>query len=238
MHSHTLPRLLLVGFLFALVAAGGMHYKVAAQNSGDWTETVSGEDEFVQACRGFNITSSYTSNLAYHVIENHSGDQVVERVNVSFAGALTNAKNGLSLPYDGKFTRTSDYHIGRVTVTDLELRIQLPTPGDWTVKIDKQEMNLLANPVNVIQTVAKPQLESGICVMLGRWVNPDDMSRPAYGLPSSSGTTEWIPQEAPATTADVTPAAGQPVNVHTENSALPQADSPCDEGRMDPAYNC
>jgi hypothetical protein len=194
MHSYTLPRLLLVGFLFALIAASGIHYKAAAQNSGDWTQTMSGEDEFVQACKGFDITTSYTSNLAYHVIENHSGDPVVERVNVSFAGALTNAKNGQSLPYDGTFTRTSDYHIGRVTVTDLELRIQLPTPGDWTVKIEQQDMDLLANPVSVIQTVAKTQLESGICVMLGRWANSDDLGRAPYG---------------------------ESVNVHTENSALP-----------------
>lgn len=237
MHSYTLPRLLLVGFMFALIAVGGIHHKTAAKDSTSWTEAASGEDEFVQACRGFNITSSYTSKLAYHVIENHSGDYVVEQLDASFTGALTNAENGQSLPYDGKFTRTTDYHIGRVTVSNLELRIQLPTPGDWTAKIDRQDMDLLANPVNVIQTVAKSDLASGFCVMLGRWVNPDDMSRPPYGLPSS-GTTEWIPQDAAVNAADVTPASGQSDNVHTENSALPASAAPCDQPRMDPAYNC
>jgi hypothetical protein len=220
MHTHVFPRLLLIGFMFALLAAGTVHYKAAADTM-NWTETASGEDEFVHACNGFDITTSYTSNLAYHAVGNTSGDQVYQRLNVSFVGTLINAKNGQSLPYDGKFTRTSDYHLGRVMVTDLELRIQLPTPSDWNVTIARQEMDLLANPVDVIQTVASRQLNSGLCVMLGRWANSDDLGRPPYG-PPSSGTTEWIPQTPVADSGD------------GNTAPLP----PCDRPRLDPAYNC
>jgi hypothetical protein len=214
MHTRVIPRLLLVGFMFALIAAGTTtHFKAAAADTADWSNTTSGENQFVHACTGFDITTSYTTNLKYHVVENYTGDKVVERLNVSFAGALANAKNGQSLPYDGRFTRTTD-HLGRTTISDLQLRIQLPLPGDWTISLDRVNTNLDPNPVDVIQTVASRQLQSGLCVMLGRWVNTDDLGRPPYG-PPSSGTTEWTPQS---------PAADRP--------------APCDRPRMDPAYNC
>jgi hypothetical protein len=169
MHTHALPRLLLVGLLFCLIATGMVHDKAAATaGTMDWSDTVSGEDEFVQACNGFDITTSYTSNRAFHVVENYAGDWVVERLNISFVGSLANAENGHSLPYDGKFTRTSYSHIGRVMITDLELRIGLPLPGDFTLKTARLEMDLASNPVDVIHTFAQRELESGICVLLGR----------------------------------------------------------------------
>jgi hypothetical protein len=101
------------------------------------------------------------------------------------------------------------------------LSIQLPSDRFWTVAIDEQEMDLLANPVDVIQRVAPTQMESGLCLMLGRWVNSDDFGRPPYG-PPIDGPTEWIPQ---------TPAADP-----SEASAPPLP--PCDMPTQDPAYNC
>jgi hypothetical protein len=213
MHTHVIPRLLLVGFMFALIAAGSIHIKASAADTVDWSDTTSGENQFVHACTGFDITTSYTTNLKYHIVENYTGDKFFERLNVSFTGALANSKNGQSLPYDGRFTRTTD-HLGRTTISDLQLRIQLPSPGDWAVSLDRVNTNLDPNPVDVIQTVASRQLQSGLCVMLGRWVNSPDLGRPPYG-PPSSGTTEWIPQNP----------ASDPV-------------APCDRPRMDPAYNC
>jgi hypothetical protein len=169
MYTHPVPRLLLVGLLFCLIATGVVHVKAAA-NTGptDWSDTVSGENEYVQFCKGFDITTSYTSKLTYHVVENHPGERVIERMNVSFVGALANAKNGQSLPFDGKFTRTTYHHIGRVMIADLELRIQLPIPGDFTVNIAQQETDFVANPVDVIHAFAQREMESGICVLLGR----------------------------------------------------------------------
>src|SRR4051812_25971712 len=119
MRTHTFPRLLLSGFLFAFIAATALAPRAMAKGPNDWTETVTGENEFVTACGGFGITTSYTSFLNYHLVEDASGDEVFQRLNVSFVGALTNAENGQSLQYNGKFTRTSDYHIGRVTISDL-----------------------------------------------------------------------------------------------------------------------
>jgi hypothetical protein len=169
MSTHVIPRLLLVGCLFAFIVTGAAHSKAAAKaGTTDWSDTVSGENEFVQACKGFDIITSYTSNRSFHVVENYSGDWVVERLNVSFVGSLANAKNGYSLPYDGKFTRTTYSHIGRVTISDLELRIGLATPDDFTVKIKRLEMDLASNPVDVIQAFVQSELESGICVLLGR----------------------------------------------------------------------
>src|SRR4051794_36857719 len=168
MRSHLLPRLLLVCFLFAFGVASAAADHAAAAGANSWSETKSGENEYVESCKGFAITTSYSSDLDYNVVENHSGDPVVQKVNVKFVGALANSVSGTSLSYSGKFTRTSDYHIGRVTVSDLELRIGLPTPGDYAVKIARQEMDLGTNPKDVLHAFAQQQLESGICVLLGR----------------------------------------------------------------------
>jgi hypothetical protein len=203
MSTHAIPRLLLVGCLFAFIVTGAVHSKAAAKaGTMDWSETVSGEEEFVQACNGFDITSSYTSNRAFHVVENYSGDWVVERLNISFAGSLANAKNGSSLPYDGKFTRTTYSHLGRVTVSDLELRIGLPTPGDFTLKIARQEMDLASNPVDVIHAFAQRELESGICVLLGRSF-PANV--PARGLTDFLDTLHMTQDQPVEATHDMTP---------------------------------
>jgi hypothetical protein len=173
MHTHAIPHLLLVGLTLALLATGLRIAPTAADTDvgggvRDLSESESNEDVFVQACEGFAMTTSYTINRTRHAVTNYSGDVIFERLGVTFVGVLANAENGQSLPYDGKFTRTSDYHRNLVTITDFELRIQLPTPGDFTLKIARQEMDLVSNPVDVIHAVAQSELESGICVLLGR----------------------------------------------------------------------
>jgi hypothetical protein len=171
MHTHAIPRLLLVGLALALLVTGLRIAPTAADTGArDWSNSESKEDVFVHACEGFVMTTSYTTHRTHHTVTNYSSDVILERLHVTVVGVLTNATNGQSLLYDGKFTRTSYYHIGRVTVSDLELRIQLPTPGDWKTTIAQQEMDLVADPVAVIQTVASRQLESGLCVLLGRSV--------------------------------------------------------------------
>jgi hypothetical protein len=196
--------------LFALAAASGVHYRAAAAGSHSWSDTASGENEYVDSCKGFAITTSYASNLNYDVVENYSGDPVVENLNVTFAGALANSVTGTSLPYSGKFTRTSYYHIGRVTVSDLELRIGLPTPGDFTVKVAHQEMDLGSNPKDVLHAFAQQQLESGICVLLGRNINGAGVNAPGFVQPTIIGL----------------PDVNSTAKVHTENSALPAPAEP------------
>lgn len=210
MRSHQLPRLLLVGFIFALAAASAPHFRVVAAGTSSWSETASGENEYVESCKGFAIITNYSSNLDYSVVKNYSGDPVVENVNVTFAGALANSVTGTSLPYSGKFTRTSDYHIGRVAVSDLELRIGLPTPGDFTVNVARQEMDLGSNPKDVLHSFAQQQLESGICVLLGRNINGAEANAPGFVQPHIMRIPE----------------VNSTANVHTENSALPTPAEP------------
>ena len=210
MRSHLLPRLLVVGFVFALALTSAVYDRAEAAGSHSWSDTASGENEYVDSCKGFAITTSYASNLNYDVVENYSGDPVVENLNVTFAGALANSVTGTSLPYSGKFVRTSDYHIGRVTVSDLELRIGLPTPGDFTVKIAHQEMDLGSNPKDVLHTFAQQQLDSGICVLLGRNINGTEVNAPGFVQPNILRI----------------PDVNSTANVHTENSALPTPAEP------------
>src|SRR5215207_11432444 len=98
MHAHTFPRFFLVPLLAALIAAGLLASPVAADTN-IWSDSGSGEDIFVQACPAFDITTSYTADRTFKLVSNSSGDQVVERLYVSFAGALANDATGHSLPY-------------------------------------------------------------------------------------------------------------------------------------------
>jgi hypothetical protein len=138
---------------------GSLHYF-------DWTETNSQEDTLVQTCDGFDITSSYTVNAAHRLTTDKSGDEVLERMNVDFAGAIANSLTGKSYAYDGAFTRWSDYVRNKVTINDLELRFEVGTSGEFTVAVDRIEMDLVADPNEVIKAFVPNVLQMELCYLL------------------------------------------------------------------------
>jgi hypothetical protein len=209
MHAHLLPRLLLVAFTTAFIGSGLLRSSASADTS-TWSDTLSGESAFVQACSGFDLTTSFTTNRTIKLISNSAGDQVVERAYVGFVGTLANDKTGQSLPYDGRFTRISDYQRNSVTVRDFELRIQLPTPEDLMITFQHRALDLTADPPAVLHAVAQSELESAICMVLG-----------SAGVPQR-------PEPIKVHTENSALPQPEPVNVHTENSALPQADDEAD----------
>jgi hypothetical protein len=192
MYTRAIPRFLLIGLLFALITTGAVQFSSAASaGARDWTDTVSQEDVFVQTCSSFNITSSYTSDREHHDVADASGDMVYERLKVSFTGALQNANNGQSVPYDGKFTRTSDYIRSEVSISNFELRIGLPAPGDFTVTIAHQEMDLLASPVDVLNSFVPRELSTFLCLRLGRGMSNAALLRTPFGQPAVDDMTPW-----------------------------------------------
>jgi hypothetical protein len=171
MHAHTFPRFFLVPLMSALIAAGLLTSPVAADTT-TWSDTGSGEDIFVHACPEFDVTTSYTADRTFKVVSNSSGDQVVERVSISFAGALANNATGQSLPYDGGFHRYSDYHSNKVTITDLKLRFDIGTAGQLSVAVDRVELDLVPDPAAVVKTFAPTALQTALCSVLGGVLQP------------------------------------------------------------------
>jgi hypothetical protein len=187
MLTRFIPRLLVVTLLLAFVVTGLNRYSADAKTarldhmakSGqtdlwgegllhlvDWTETQSQEAEPVQKCDGFDITNSYTANIAHHLTIDNSGDEVIERMTVDFAGAIGNSQTGKSYAYAGTFTRWSDYVWNKVTINDLELRFEVGTPGQFTIGIDRIEMDLVADPAEVIKTFVPNALQTELCYLL------------------------------------------------------------------------
>jgi hypothetical protein len=208
MHAPTLPRFLLAALIVALIGAGMLASPVAADTT-TWSDTGSGEDIFVWACHDFDITTNYTANRTFKVISNSSGDQVVERSYVSFAGTLANDATGQSLPYDGRFNRHSDYNRNQVMVTDLALRFDVGTSGQFSVAIARVELDLGPEPAAVVATVMPHALQLALCSVLG------DLS--GASAPQSVASYEERMFSGPST------------NVHTENSALTQPANEADD---------
>jgi hypothetical protein len=164
MHTRFIPRLLMVSLMLTLALA--IHFRASAAERIDWTETSTQENVLVQDCGGYDITSNYTADIAHHLIADNTGDEVSEQLNVDFVGSLGNAETGKSYQYDGHFTRWSNYIQGQVTITDLELRFEVGTPGRFSIALDRVEMDLLADPTDVVKKLVPHALQMELCYVL------------------------------------------------------------------------
>jgi hypothetical protein len=209
MHSHTIPRLLLVGFMFALLAAGTVRYNAGAEQVAirDWTTTQSQENEFVQSCGAASIKTSYTTIRHYRRFDSPNGDEIVNHQEVKFSGAIGNVVTGKSYAYDGHYTRITDLEQGTNAVSDLLLRFEVGTPGMFSVSFKHVGFELADNPTAVIQTIVPHVLQMDLCSVFG------GSTATIVGMPP---TSIWINNAL----GKIEPV--QPVDVHTENSALDQ----------------
>jgi hypothetical protein len=211
MHSHALPRLLFVGFLFAFIAAGAVHYRAGAEQIvvQDWTVMQSQENVPVQACGGSAITTSYTTTRDYRRFNDPNGKMLFERQQVEFTGAIGNAVTGKSYAYDGHFTKNTDYDQRSTEIANLKLRFEVGTPGMFTYSLDQVEFNLADDPAAIVKAIVPQALHMDLCYLLG---GPTESK---VWIPSADFWTNGI-------TENVAP--GETQNVHTENSALEQSD--------------
>jgi hypothetical protein len=197
MQSHTLPRLLLVGFMFALIAAGTLRYNAAAAEVDirDSSTTQSQENVPVQKCGDSDITASYTTTREYVRYGSPAIEPVYEIEHVNFTGSIGNATSGKSYEYAGHYSRTVDFTQSSVWISDLLLRFEIGTPGEFTYSLANVDFDLGGNPAAVVQAIVPNALHMDLCYLLG----------------------------GPAASVNLAP--GQPVNVHTENSALDQSET-------------
>jgi hypothetical protein len=192
MKTHFFPRLLVASLLLAVALAGANHYSAGAKSGQtdiwgegllhlvDWTETATQEDTLVQTCDGFDITGSYTANIAHHLTTDNSGNEVLERMNIDFAGSLGNSLTGESYAYDGSFIRWSDYIRNEVTINDLELRFEVGTPGMFTVAVDRIEMDMAADPAEVVRKFVPNALQMELCYVLADSTGESVTNPPRY----------------------------------------------------------
>jgi hypothetical protein len=166
MLTRFIPRLLMLSLMLAFALSTAIQFRASAAERIDWTETNSEENVLVQECGLYNITSSYTAEIAHHLIADNEGDEVSEQMNVDFVGSVGNPATGKSYQYDGHFTRWSNYIQSQVTITDLELRFEVGTPGQFTVAIDRIKMDLVADPTDVIKKFVPNALQMELCYLL------------------------------------------------------------------------
>jgi hypothetical protein len=209
MQSHTIPRLLLVGFMFALIAAGAIQFKAAAAQvvAQDWTTSESRENVPVQKCGDSDITASYTTTREYVRYGSPALEPVYEIQHVNFTGSIGNATSGKSYEYAGHYSRTVDFTQSSVWISDLLLQFEIGTPGEFTYSLANVDFDLVDNPAAVVQAIVPNVLHMDLCYLLGGSIAS------TYLGPTDISTNEPLQNFAPV----------QPANVHTENSALEQS---------------
>jgi hypothetical protein len=229
MHARFIPRLLIVGLMLTLAFANAIHFRALAADRFDWTDTNSQESVLVQKCNGFDITTSYSAEIAHHLIADNTGNEVTEQLNVSFAGSLGNAATGKSYQYDGKFTRWSNYIHNNVTITDLELRFEVGTPGQFSITADRIEMDLVPDPAEVIKTFVPNALQMELCYLLTDTLN---WNVAPVGAPAGTeAELSVLPNLVPS--FDDRMGKNPSSDIHTENSAAPELSTDSVPGNSD-----
>jgi hypothetical protein len=163
MHTRFIPRLLVLSLMLAFVFSAAIQFRASASDHTRWNDTVSVEDALVQSCYGFNVTGSYTADRSFEVVENFNGSPFYERQDVTFAGALGNATTGKSYAYDGAFTRIGNPELDKVKVSNLSLRFEVDTPGEFTYTLDRVDFNLSDNPELIVKTIVLDALQMDLC---------------------------------------------------------------------------
>jgi hypothetical protein len=120
----------------------------------------------VQACDGYDLTTSYNMNRNHHLFTDRRDGLELEQETVDFTGAISNAESGKSYQYDGGFTRWSDHNQSWVTITGLELRFEVGTPGQFSVAIDRIELDIKPDPVEAIKAFVPNALRMELCYLL------------------------------------------------------------------------
>jgi hypothetical protein len=181
MNSRTIPRLLLTGLLFAFVAANAIHFSAAAKGSGEWSDTQSRENVFVEACGSSIITTSFTTTRTHRDVTDY-------REHVRFAGSVGNDITGHSYAYDGHYDRAAIDDQGGFAVTDLLLRFEVGTPGMFTVSFKQVGFRLADSPPGVIQTIVPRVLQMDLCSALGGPTMSNNVSMPPINAPADTAT--------------------------------------------------
>jgi hypothetical protein len=167
MPTHALSRLLVAALTLALFATGVLSASAAAPNKTVWSDTTSRENIVVQACASFTVISSYTTDREHHVVEDYSGQSVYERHEVSFSGTLANTSNDKAYLYDGHFTRSANWDLGKAQISDLLLRFELGTPGEFSFSLGKADFALVDSPPAVVQAIVPHVLHMDLCYLFG-----------------------------------------------------------------------
>jgi len=161
-------RLLFASLTLILIATSLLIAPAArAAGAREWSDESSREAVPVQTCRGFAITSSYTTVRAYHIVADRTGATVLERQQVSFAGAIGNASTGMSFAYDGHYARVADYERETASISNLLLRFNVDTPDMITVSLGTVNFDMVDSPPSVIQTIVPNVLQMDLCGLLG-----------------------------------------------------------------------
>jgi hypothetical protein len=169
MHSHAIPRILLIGLTLALVAIGTSFAPAAANlaNTREWSTTQNYENIFMQGCGDSDVSSNYTTSRHYRQNVDNAGKPIFEFQHVSFTGTVGNVTTERSYAFDGHYVRIADFDQGIATVSDLLLRFEVGTPGMFTISFAQVGFDLVDNPPSVIQAIVPAVVQMDLCHLFG-----------------------------------------------------------------------
>jgi hypothetical protein len=127
----------------------------------------------VQGCDNFDVTTSYTVNRVHNLVEEYTREAVFERQQVDFTGAMANSETGLSYAYDGHYTTVADYDKGSFTISNLQLRFEVGTAGQFSVSLAKVDFKLVDSPPAVVQAIVPNVLQRDLCELFAGSVAAD-----------------------------------------------------------------
>jgi hypothetical protein len=192
--------------LFAFAASGLLHSSGVAKTASDSSNTTSEENVLVQACNGFDVTTSYEAERTFSIVEYHTGHTVIERRQVKFAGSMGSALTGKAYAFDGHYTRTANFDQGKTSFTDLVLRFEVGTPGMFTVSIGQVGFDLVDDPPTVVRTIVPSVLRMDLCSLLA---GPAPKMSGPENIDTNEPLQNFEPGQPPES-CTIRPSMGQP----------------------------
>ncbi|MFL5762011.1 MAG: hypothetical protein ACJ789_20115 [Thermomicrobiales bacterium] len=114
------------------------------------------------------LITSLTIDRRRILFSDEAGNLIRELRHVAFAGGLTNAVTGTTVPYDGHFTFDLDYVTQTSTRTGVELRVQVPGQGVLALNTGQSTFDSLTPPVDLVSDTGHTlaEFQAALCAIL------------------------------------------------------------------------
>ena len=115
-------------------------------------------------CGDFTILATFTLERRNTLFRDENGQLLVEKARASFTGTLTNSVTGKSLPYEGRFTRTTDFEDNTVTFTGLIRQTLVPGEGVILLETGRRVIDRITR--DELFVAGQHEFDSQICSVL------------------------------------------------------------------------
>ena len=117
-------------------------------------------------CGSFNVNFIAKIDAHYEQFFNDSGQLTLERRHVQFAGTLTNATSGVSVPYEGNFIRTLDVSANTLTMEGMIDKTAVPGGGVLAISSGQNVVNATTFALISQSGQTRSSYDAAICRIL------------------------------------------------------------------------